>query len=475
MKSRGTYIGSFSLKRQAQPREAWVNPVTGAVRRGWMDPKVPEFQRNWTVTFYMPGMAPKFMTAGSKVVRYRICDRCLAEVENPVVTRPRCDCQQRANAWAEAWLETQTVLLQRGELERLAEMRAPKRTASLGDWLDLYLLRGPDDRRARVNALRAMVEEVTGLPLESATWETLTSGLVITWAEMRQEAGRRGWLGLGRGKNMPGDGWEQIRAMRSARLLPPLDTQSVQPWNTTILGYLVQAKTVFGDKVRAYALRELVIPELEDFRAASLPIQTPKGHKAITPGQLMGLLTAADELRRSNVRLWVVNQMLMRLACRPVEVMAARPSWLEVVGGRTRIVIVNRPEEGFELKAGAKATERRIWVPEDLAVGMREVMVEGSLIGARLSRKGKYVTSARQLVEYEHSQWLRSAAGLTGTQTNYILRHLGAAERMTSEGAGAAGALLGHADESLVRSTYGANLATLEALSDAEILRRFEE
>lgn len=460
-------MGSFALKRQVQPREAWVHPTTGVVvRRGWADPNVPEYQPNWVVTFSLPGTAPKSMTAGSKLVRYRICDKCMAEVGNPVVTRPRCDCILRVTAWAEAWLETQTVLLQRGEIERLQEMRAPKKTATLGAWLDLYLQRGPDDRQARVNALRAMVEEVTGLPLESANWETLTSGLVITWAEMRQEAGRRGWLGLGRGKNMPADGWAKIRAMSK---LPPLDTQTAQPWNTTILGYLVQAKTVFGDKVRAYALRELVIPELRDFRAASLPILTPKGHKKISPEQLLGLLKGADELRRSNLRLWVVNQMLMRLACRPVEVQAAKPSWLEVVGGRTRIVIVNREAEGFVLKAGAKATERRIWVPEDLAAAMREVMTETSLIGA------KHKTEARDLVEYEHSQWLRGVAGLAGSQTNYILRHLGAAERMTSEGAGAAGALLGHSGEALVRSTYGANLATLEALSDAEILRRFEE
>ena len=470
MKTRSTYMGSFALKRQLQPRESWVNPSTGVVvRRGWANPEVPEYQPNWVVTFSLPGTAPKAMTAGSKVVRYRICDRCMAETGNPVVTRPRCECQQRVVAWAESWLETQTVLLQRGEIERLREMREPKKTATLAAWLELYLQRGPDDRQARVNALRAMVEEVTGLPLEAASWDTLTSALVITWAEMRQEAGRRGWLGLGRGKNMPSDGWAMIRALRAARKLPPLDTQSAQPWNTTILGYLVQAKTVVGDKVRAFALRELVIPDLRDFRAASLPILTPKGHKKITPEQLMGLLKGADELRRSNVRLWVVNQMLMRLACRPVEVQAAKPSWLEVVGGRTRIVIVNREAEGFVLKAGAKGTERRIWVPEDLAVAMREVMTDTSLLGA------KHKTEARDLVEYEHSQWLRVAAGLTGTQTNYILRHLGAAERMTSEGAGAAGALLGHAGEALVRSTYGANLATLEALSDAEILRRFEE
>lgn len=435
------------------------------IRRGWNDPNVPEYCPNWMVTFTLPNSKPKPITAEF----FPICEGCMTAAENPAKSRPNCSCVKAVRKWAESWLETQTVLLQRGELQRLEEMRTPKKTATLAAWLDLYLLRGPDDRQARVNALRAIVEEPTGTPLESATWETLTSALVITWAEMRQEAGRRGWLGLGRGKNMPKGAWQQIRAMREAKLLPPLDTQTVQPWNTTILGYLVQAKTVVGEKVRAFALRELVIPELKDFRATSLPIQTPKGHKKITPEQLMGLLTAADLLRTTDLRRWVVNQMLMRLACRPVEVQAARPAWLEVVNGRTRIVIINRPDEGFVLKAGAKATERRIWVPEDLAAAMREVMNDGSLIGA------KHKTEARELVEYEHSQWLRKAAGLTGSQTNYILRHLGAAERMTSEGAGAAGALLGHSGEALVRSTYGANLATLEALSDTEILRRFGE
>lgn len=459
-----TSIGSYSLKRQMKAREPYMKDGK-VVRRGWNDPNVPEFCPNWMVTFTLPNSKPKPITAEY----FPICEGCMSAAENPAKSRPNCSCVKAVRKWAESWLETQTVLLQRGELQRLEEMRTPKKTATLAAWLDLYLQRGPDDRQARVNALRAIVEEPTGTPLESATWDTLTSALVITWAEMRQEAGRRGWLGLGRGKNMPPDGWAKLREMRAAKLLPPLDTQTVQPWNTTILGYLVQAKTVVGDKVRAFALRELVIPELKDFRAASLPIQTPKGHKKLESSQLLSLLTAADELKQTDLRLWVVNQMLMRLACRPEEVQAARPSWLETVGKRARIVIINRPDEGFTLKAGAKATERRIWLPDDLVKAMHEVMTPGSLIGA------KHKTEARELVEYRHSEFMRRAAGLEGSQTNYILRHLGAAERMTSADAGAAAKLLGHSDDKLVRSTYGADYGTLDPLRDEEILRRFGE
>jgi len=463
------HVGSYSLKRQMRTREPFIKDGV-VIRRGWRDPEVPEYGPKWMVTFTMPNMPPKSISARL----YKICDACKLVKGNPSKLRPNCDCVKRVSKFAVEWLEAQTALLQSGQLEKMRDMRTPAKTAALMTWLEAYLLRGPADKQARVNALRAIVEEPTGRPLESATWETLTSNLVITWAEMRQEAGRRGWLGLGSSKRdaagkkrMPEDGWQQIRALRDEGKLKPLETRTAEPWNTTILSYLVQAKTVFGKKVRAFAMRDLVIPELKDFRAVSLPVVTPKGHKAISSEQLQSLLEAADRLKTTNLRLWVVNQMLMRLACRPEEVQAAQPSWLEKVGARTRVVIVN--SEDFTLKAGANATERRIWLPEDLVDAIGQVMNETSLIGA------KHKTEARKLVAYDHSAWMRKAARLTGSQTNYILRHLGAAERMTSEGAGAAAGLLGHADESLIHSTYGKNLGTLEALSDAEILRRFEE
>lgn len=462
-------IGSYSLKRQLKPRAPHFNKEGKMIRRGWNDPAVPEYCPNWMVTFTLPKSKPIPVTAKL----YPICAGCMAEPENPAKARPDCSCVKAVRRWANEWLETQTVLMQRGEVKKLQELRAPAKTVTLQTWIKEYLVRGPADRQKRVNALESIVEESTGLPLSSATWDTLTRDMVISWAEMRQEAGRRGWLGRDFRKNMPKDAWQQLRALRDStdpeRRLPPLDTQTAAEWNTSILSYLVKAKTIVNEEVRKFAMRSLNAPEVMDFRNAKLPLPTTKGHKEVKPNQLLALLTAADELRERDPQRWVINQMLMRLACRPEEVMAARPSWLEEVGKRTVIRICNRKDEGFKLKAGAKGVERVIALPEDLLAAMMQVKNDTSLIGA------KHPTEAYNLVMRDHSGWIREVMGLDGHATNYILRHLGAAERMTSEDAGAAAALLGHTTDKLILSTYGKSYAVLEPLRDEEILRRFAD
>jgi hypothetical protein len=462
------YAGSFALYRQSKPTKRWKVPG------------VPEFDPNWVVAFTMPPQPRRREMA----VGYPICDDCRAVPENPAEKRPNCECVKRVRKWAEERLRTETHLLHVGEIEKLQDLRRPKRVADPKEVLEMYLARGPEDRRQRVNSLKGWYEQRTGGELSIVKegevlkvrtdlgWDFVNRSNFLDWAEMRQEAGRRGWLGLGRGKNMPAGGWEQLRTLKAAGRLKGLDKRTACAWNTTILGYLTNIKSIFGEDSRQHVLRELTLPDLKEFLATSLDLETPKGHKYLRPEQLQALLEGADELKKTNLRKWVVNQLLMRLACRPEEVEAARPSWLEVAKdkgrNRTRIVIISRPEEGFILKAGSRGKPRRIWLPPDLVAAIKEVATEKSLIGA------KHITEARELVRYEHSRWLRETAKLDGTQTNYLLRHLGGAERMTSEGAGAASALLGNT-EALIHSTYGQHLATLEPVDDGELLRRLVE
>lgn len=456
-----TLIGSYSLIRK---RKAANHP--SAAKR--------PFEPNWLVRFRMPGEEPKDKTAKL----YPVCAKCLAVEGDPVKERPNCgqksgDCQTGARRWAESELAVMTEAMRRGDMEKKQEWLKPKRHARLSEVLELFGLRGPNDRKQRLNCLKSFWMQTTGRPMGEMDWADLTPNLFRDWAELRQEAGRRGWLGLGRGKNMPEGGWAALRALQAGRVpgerLPALDTRTAAPWNTTILSYLTSIKTIFGEESRDNYLRSLELPPLTEFLKLSLDLPTPKGHKAMTSAQLLAILHEADKMRTTNPRLWVVNQMLMRLACRPEEVEAARPSWLEKVGGRTRIAIINREDEGFTLKAGSNATERRIYLPDDLVAAMHEVMTETSLIGA------KHKTEAHDMIYVEHSKELRKWAKLKGAQTNYLLRHLGAAERMTSQDAGAAAALLGHSSDKLIKSTYGKDFGTLEPLGDEEILRRFGE
>lgn len=458
------FAGSFLFYRQAKPKPRWKNPL------------VREYDPSWVVAVNIPGsprdrrMRPEFP----------ICDSCLAHVanpaegidDNPAKARPFCECVKLVNRLMREEMLVRTQLLQQGRIEELQAMVAPKKLGSLQEVVKVYLERGPKDRKQRVNSLKAMFEQSSGREFEEMGWKDLTRDLVYSWAEMRQEAGRRGWLGLKDVQAMPVDGWPQLRALKAEGKLPALDRKTAMAAmaaNTTVLGYLTNVKTIFGQDSRQHVLRGMNLPDLEHFLETKLTLKKPKGHKKIEAGRWAEMIEAEDELKLSNLRVWVLHQLLLRLSCRPKEARYARPSWLETVkatvGERTRIVIVNRPEEGFILKAGDGATERAIWLPDILVKAIREVSTETSLIGA------KHQTEAKGLLA-EHSTWIKQFLPKGSTQTSYLLRHSGAAERMTSGDSTQAAALLGHKTTQMVETTYGAVLETLDPISDDEILRR---
>lgn len=459
MKIRSTYMGSYALKRQVQPREAWVNPSTGVVvRRGWANPEVPEYAPNWLVTFSLPGTAPKSMTAGSKVVRYRICDKCMAEVGNPLVTRARCDCIARVSAWAEAWLETQTVLLQRGELARLEEMRSPKSWSSPQEVLALYLKRGPTDARARVNSLGLILSQARGLSLDSFGWGDLTKKLKKDWAEMRQEAGRRGWLGLGAGKNMPEGGWEELRALKAAGALPAMDLRAVEEWNTTILSYFTNVNTIFGEDARDRILEGVRVPDLGDFLGAKFKLPKPKGHKSIPPEVMAEIERRLPVLRVEDEQLYAFFRVC--------EETGVRPGTLRVLGGQAlrlldaaglaaararmaadwRVPVEDLGEFGALLCIPAVKRGHEVVTPVSaetvgLLVGLRN---DGSLFGCALP------TEMKELHDRRLNGWLREC-GVKGTQVAYLLRHRKAQALRRFGGVAAVSVGLGHVDEEMAK------------------------
>ncbi len=447
------FAGSFTFYRQIKPKSRWKIP------------HVRECDPSWVVVINLPGL-PEDRRMRSHLP---LCEDCKAWPDNPVKARPNCACIKAVEKWGKEELITRTALLQQQRIEELQAMVAPKKLAGLQEVVKVYLERGPKDKKQRVNSQKAMFEQCSGREFEEMGWKDLTRDLVYSWAEMRQEAGRRGWLGLKDVQAMPADCWPQLRALKAEGKLPALDRKTAMSANTTVLGYLTNVKTIFGQDSRQHVLRGMNLADLEHFLETKLTLKKPKGHKKIEAGRWAEMIEAEDELKQSNLRVWVLHQLLLRLNCRPKEARYARPSWLgtvkATVGERTRIVIVNRPEEGFILKAGDGATERAIWLPDILVKAIREVSTETSLIGA------KHQTEAKGLLA-EHSTWIKQFLPKGSTQTSYLLRHSGAAERMTSGDSTQAAALLGHKTTQMVETTYGAVLETLDPISDDEILRR---
>jgi len=430
-----TSLGSYSIYRQLKHREAGQ----------------PQFERKWVVRF--------FVGTGKPLTRskhpYPICDRCLAEVGNPVESRPNCGCQVAVRKWAGAWLETHTALLQRGEMDRLSELRTPKQWTPVAEVLAVYRERGPEDRAQRLNFLATVYEQTTGKDIACLRWEDLTADLKLDWAELRQEAGRRGWLGMGAGKNMPADGWEKLRELKRTGKLPALDDRTEAPWNTTVGTYMTSINSIFGEKSRTKILRGLLVPELKGFLECRLSLPGPKGHKEI-PAEVMAKMDEAlPVLRQADARVWLFEQLCEETGVRPVSVRRLVPADLhaltpaESAVWRRKMALEWKVEEselcefGGLLRVAAAKHGAEILTPVSAAVVAvaREVMTLESLIGAKHETEGKQLHAALNI-------WLRKR-GVTGTHAAYLLRHRKGQLLRRFGGKAAAAAGLGHTSEAM--------------------------
>jgi len=457
MSSTHTFSGSFGLIRHAWAQSHWENGV-------------PKYGPNWMIKFYLPGER-SIVKMGPDKVRFRVCAACLAVPHGmmPAVVRAECSCQVAPRRWAKAVMAARAAMAERSELDRWEEMLRPVKWTPFNEVLARYEQMGPVDAKKRVQYLRTIISVPTGKTDAAMGWEDLTKAVCFEFAELWQEAGRRGWLARG---DMPPTGWRQLRALR-AREPWAVDRRTVMACNTSIKGYLASAKSVFNAMSRDNVLRGLLIPPLTEFLETRVGVKIPRGHRAFSREDYLAMMNALPALKAERPALWLVNQLLMRFGLRPEEVWPIRRHWMDELSDdgvkRTRLSIINRPEEGIEIKAGPDAAERRVWVPEEMLQVIEQTGNEVSILGV-----GK-LWQARDLVERTHPQWLRSL-GITVPRPNYMLRHFAGAERWTSEGQTAAGSLLGHAPGSAVTGrVYARNLATLEPLSDAEVFRRLME
>jgi hypothetical protein len=439
-----TSLGSYSIYRQPKARPEGL----------------PQFEWKWIVRF--------FVGTGKPLTRlkhpYRLCDKCLAETGNPVKTRAGCkQCQEPVHKWAKKFLEAHTAMLQRGELDRLQELINPKKWAPVSEVLEVYLERGPKDRRQRVNFLASIYEQTTGKALvvkrvptpkdgtvkpgrlfsvqTTMVWEDLTRTLIYDWVELRQEAGRRGWLGLAAGKNMPPDGWEKLRELQRARKLRR-DTETAAAWNTTILGHVVSAKSIFNGMSRDDTLRGLNIPPLDDFLGVQLTkmLPVPKGHREIDHAVMARIVKELPELKAKNPRVWAFVLLCAWLSGRPGKALELRGDALKVQEDGTGII--TQPEA----KGG---NESFTMVDAECVAAVLAVRTDASLFGV------KHATDAK-LILVQANEWLTNL-GMEGTKKMSMFRHHKLQILRNQYGDEMAAAAAGHTTTAMVRSTYTRN------------------
>lgn len=441
-------LGSYSIYRQPKKRA----------------PGLPPYEWKWVVRFFVGAAKPITRSKHNYPVCGRLwkdgvetfaADSCLMCAEDPVKARPNCGCQKAVRKWAEKWLEAHTALLQRGDLEELDALRQPKRFTPLAEVLAVYRERGPKDRVQRLNFLATIFEQTTGRAVGSMTWDDLTADLLFDWCELRQEAGRRGWLGLGAGKNMPENGWEVLRRMKAEKRLPRRDTTTEAAWNTTIITYLASVKSIFGAQARSNELRGLHVPDLKEFLGVALAkvLPCPRGHREI-PAEVLGKLIAdLPRLQMEEPKVYAMCQALAWLGGRPGTLKQLTAEALLVNEDGTGVIRQPAKKRGLpiETPVGVECVE-----------ALRAVCTAESLLGARHKTEAKDIHRAV-------NDWM-TRHGMVGTLKSYLFRHMRLNQLRndcSSETAAAAG---GHTSTAMVNGRYTRNETVIPMLQP--LLRR---
>lgn len=492
-------LGSYCLTRVRSPHHSGYNPY-------------------WQVRLSLRGQRVRVESANKTVPeRCRICDECLAVPAelSPGRTRAKCECQSGVRRFYDGYLERMSKvhgeLVRRGRFDKVDELLVEREAMCFGEIVPLIESKGPKGSRGKnVHALRNLVEGRFGVSLELVRIEDLTWRRVIEWARMYQEYGRRGWTAraavqpaiddeqsVDRGE-VARERWAVLRGLLESGSLPELDTETLAPWNTTIRTVVRMVKAVLGAKARSVMLLDVAdrLPRLPwvEPKQGVLALPAPKGRQFKREGY-QAFWDELPKLRAGNPRLWLYLRLLTKLGARSKEPLSVREHWLEQdADGKVILVLKNRPEENFRLKAGTRAIERHLELEPDVVEVIEKVMCEtwmpavrgkGWRRGLRKGAGGAELSADRQVpvsvlgcrtrrdgedLYREASAWMRRFVP-EGSATLYLLRHNAITQRAMHEGAEAAAAAAGHAmGSSVTLNTYVEPRGVIAPLCDTVLM-----
>jgi len=347
-------------------------------RSRWKNPGVPEFERNWFLRFHCGG-------------------ETWDEMAGPAY--PVADGIKALKTYVETVMEVRLQAAREGKLDRLREVVAPSRVVWLSEVIALHEQHAPKSEHSRKSRQRlaAIWREVLGLEPEEVQVcaKVWSKANLDAWVRMRQEMGRRaGEEGLT---------WSTLRADYKAGRLPAKDKVNKMPFNTTIVGYISSAKSVFAEG--GEYLPGLVVPELTEFRKYEAGIRITKGLGEMPPDVLEKVIEGLPDLKAKRLDAWTLLQVVAWTAARPASLKRmnrASITWLE--DGTAKLAIP-------ETKDGNATVAR---VPQDVAEALHQLANEDGLFGR--SHGGVDRLRSREL-----NPWLRQM-GLEGSQALYRFR-----------------------------------------------------
>jgi integrase len=207
-----------------------------------------------------------------------------------------------------------------------------------------------------------------------------------------------------------------LRKYFGARQGGVFDPSSRAEGNLSINSTLKNAKVLFSKASRAYILEALKIPwdAIEGFMDHPL-LKTPAGTPDMVDGEAWAAMATAADARGDELGL--INWILRTTALRTIELLAARPSWLLEMGGKTWLDIRDRAAEGFLIKGGT--TAGLVPLLPGLATVLKGRSQNSWLVGEGLSADGR-----EKLLRVAHNAFVKEYLGGVGekVQGNHRLR-----------------------------------------------------
>lgn len=343
----------------------------------WKNPAVPEFERNWFLRFHCGG-------------------ETWDEMAGP--TYPVADGVKALKTYVETVMEVRLQAAREGKLDRLREVVAPSRVLWLSEIIALHEQHAPRSEHSRKSRQRlaAIWREVLGLEPEEVQVcpKVWSKDNLNAWVRMRQEMAR---------SDDDEVTWSTLRADYKAGKLPAKDKVTEMPCNTTIVGYLRSAKSVFA--AAGEYLPGLVLPDLSAFLSFEAGIQITKGLGELPPEVLQKVIEELPALKAERLDAWTLFQVVAWTAARPVSLSRMNRSsitWLE--DGTAKLAIP-------ETKKGRLTVAR---VPKDVAEALHELADDDGLFG-------RSAGAMERLNRRELNPWLRTM-GVEGSQALYRFR-----------------------------------------------------
>ena len=347
-------------------------------RSRWKNPGVPEFERNWFLRFHCGG-------------------ETWDEMAGPAY--PVADGIKALKTYVETVMEVRLQAAREGKLDRLREVVAPSRVLWLSEVIALHEQHAPKSEHSRKSRQRlaAIWREVLGLEPEEVQVcaKVWSKDNLNAWVRMRQEMGRRA--------DEEDLTWATLRADYKAGKLPAKDKVAEMPCNTTIVGYLRSAKSVFA--ASGEYLPGLVLPDLSAFHAFEAGIPITKGLGELPPEVLQKVIEGLPALKAKRLDAWTLFQVVAWTAARPVSLSRmtrANITWLE--DGTAKLAIP-------ETKKGRLTVAR---VPKDVAEALHDLADDEGLFG-------RSAGAMERLNRRELNPWLREM-GVEGSQALYRFR-----------------------------------------------------